>query len=116
MTEKQREVANPWRAVCGESRMPGSEGGVGKHSAAVRPAPTLLTKDLRESLPLPRYILHTWRDAPGLRGSDCIQGCYGFPRMTEVGHFHVPAQRMSGVNWSYPLAGRDTAKSGMGHR
>jgi hypothetical protein len=37
----QREDANPRRAVCGESRMHGSEGGVGKHSSAVRPAPTL---------------------------------------------------------------------------
>jgi hypothetical protein len=36
-----REVANPWRAGCGESRMPGSEGGVEKHSLAVRSAPTL---------------------------------------------------------------------------
>jgi hypothetical protein len=70
--------------------------------------------NLRESLPLPRYILHTWRDAPGLRGSDRIQGCYGFPRMTEDGQGHVPSQRMLRVNWFYPLAGRDTAKSGMG--
>jgi hypothetical protein len=37
-----REVATPWRAGCGESRMPGSERGVGRHSSAVRPAPTLL--------------------------------------------------------------------------
>jgi hypothetical protein len=28
-----REVVNPWRAVCGESRMHGSEGGVGKHDS-----------------------------------------------------------------------------------
>jgi hypothetical protein len=28
------------RAGCGESRMPGSGGGVGKHRLAVRPAPT----------------------------------------------------------------------------
>jgi hypothetical protein len=40
MTEKKREVANPWRAGCGKSRMPGSEGGVEKHSSAVRSAPT----------------------------------------------------------------------------
>jgi hypothetical protein len=33
--------ANPRRAGCGESRMPGSEGGVEKHSSAVRSAPTL---------------------------------------------------------------------------
>ena len=36
--------ANPWRAGCGERRMSGSEGGVGKHSLAVRPAPTLHTR------------------------------------------------------------------------
>ena len=41
MTEKYWEVAHPWRAGCGESRTSGSEGGVGKHSVAVRPAPTL---------------------------------------------------------------------------
>ena len=41
MTEKYWEVATPWRAGCGERRMSGSEGGVGKHSLAVRPAPTL---------------------------------------------------------------------------
>ena len=40
MTAAKRE-ANPWRAVCGESRMHGSEGGVRKHSSAVRLAPTL---------------------------------------------------------------------------
>jgi hypothetical protein len=32
---------NPWRAVCAERCKHGSEGGVGKHSSAVRPAPTL---------------------------------------------------------------------------
>ena len=45
MTEKKREV-NPWRAGCGESRMPGSEGGVGKQARdhvgqPKRSAPTL---------------------------------------------------------------------------
>ena len=35
------EVANPWRARCPKRGTPGSEGGVGKHSVAVRPAPTL---------------------------------------------------------------------------
>jgi hypothetical protein len=25
------------------------------------------------NLPLPRHILHTWHETPGLRGSDCIQ-------------------------------------------
>jgi hypothetical protein len=40
MTEEW-EVANPWRAGCGESRTSGSEGGVGRHCSAVRPAPTL---------------------------------------------------------------------------
>jgi hypothetical protein len=35
-------------------RMPGSEGGVGKHSLAVRLAPTLRTKDLRDMEPLPQ--------------------------------------------------------------
>jgi hypothetical protein len=44
MTDENREVATPWRAGCGESRTPGSEGGVEKHSSAVRPAPTLLGK------------------------------------------------------------------------
>jgi hypothetical protein len=32
MTEKIREVAHLRRAGCGERRMPGSEGGVRKHS------------------------------------------------------------------------------------
>ena len=32
---------NPWRAVCAERCKHGSEGGVGKHRSAVRPAPTL---------------------------------------------------------------------------
>jgi hypothetical protein len=67
------EVATPWRAGCPERGTSGSEGGVGKHSSAVRPAPTLLTKALRERTPLPRYILHTWRREPGLRGSDRIR-------------------------------------------
>jgi len=31
-----REVANPWRAGCGESRMPGSEGGVRKRTEQQR--------------------------------------------------------------------------------
>jgi hypothetical protein len=53
------EVATPWRAGCPERGTSGSEGGVGKHSSAVRPAPTLLTKDLRENSPLPRNILHS---------------------------------------------------------
>jgi hypothetical protein len=44
-----REVATPWRAVCGESRTHGSEGGVGKQACdhvgqPKRPAPTLLKK------------------------------------------------------------------------
>jgi hypothetical protein len=34
--------ANPQRAGCSETGTSGSEGGVGKHSSAVRPAPTLL--------------------------------------------------------------------------
>jgi hypothetical protein len=114
MTAVLKREANPRRAGCGESRMHGSEGGVRKHSAAVRLAPTLPTKDLRENGPLPRYILHTWPHDPGLRGSDRIQWHGSFQRMTEGGHGHVPLQRMSGVNWFYPLAGRDTAKSGMG--
>ena len=46
MTDHNREVATPWRAGCGESRTSGSEGGVGKHSAAVRPAPTLQHFDM----------------------------------------------------------------------
>jgi hypothetical protein len=37
-----REVVNSWRAVCGESRMPGSEGGVRKRAQVTRLAPTLL--------------------------------------------------------------------------
>jgi hypothetical protein len=39
----EAKVANPWKAGCGESRTPGLEGGVRKHSAAVRLAPTLPT-------------------------------------------------------------------------
>ena len=34
------EVANPWRARCSETGTPGSEGGVRRHSLAVRLAPT----------------------------------------------------------------------------
>jgi hypothetical protein len=41
MTEKKREVANPWRAGCLERGTSGSERGVGKHNSVVRPAPTL---------------------------------------------------------------------------
>jgi hypothetical protein len=37
----EAEVANPWRAGCLETCTSGSEGGVRKHSAAVRLAPTL---------------------------------------------------------------------------
>jgi putative transposase len=40
--------ANPWRARCSETSPPGSEGGVGKHSVAVRPAPTLLCLSYRD--------------------------------------------------------------------
>jgi hypothetical protein len=42
------EIANPWRARCSETSPPGSEGGVGKHSVAVRPAPTLLCLSYRD--------------------------------------------------------------------
>jgi hypothetical protein len=52
--------------------------------------------------------------SPGLRGSDRIRWLCQFHRMTEAGRHLIPAQRMSGVNWNYPLTGRDTAKSGMG--
>jgi len=38
MTEHTREV-NPWRAGCGESRMPGSEGGVRKRAEKQRALP-----------------------------------------------------------------------------
>jgi hypothetical protein len=38
------------RAGCGESRTPGSGGGVGKHSLAVRPAPTSHLPHLRREL------------------------------------------------------------------
>jgi hypothetical protein len=70
--------------------------------------------NLREKPPLPRNILHTWRDAPGLRGSDCIQ-CGGLAqRMAEAGHRKGPARKAARGHWFYPLAGRDTAKSGMG--
>ena len=49
--------ANPWRAGCGESRMPGSEGGVGKHSLAVRPAPTLPHLNLPSGRHPPRAMM-----------------------------------------------------------
>ncbi len=45
------EVANPWRARCPERGTPGSEGGVGKHRVAVRPAPTLLLRSDPEVVP-----------------------------------------------------------------
>jgi hypothetical protein len=34
--------------------------------------------------------------------------------MTEAGYLVLPAQRLLEVNLNYPLAGRDTAKSGIG--
>jgi hypothetical protein len=37
MTENIREVANPWKAGCGESRTPGLEGGVGKRTSVNAP-------------------------------------------------------------------------------
>jgi hypothetical protein len=43
-----REVANPWRAVCAERCKHGSEGGVRKHSSAVRLAPTLRMYNCRK--------------------------------------------------------------------
>jgi hypothetical protein len=46
MTDESREVATPWRAGCLERGTSGSEGGVGKHSSAVRPAPTLLVESM----------------------------------------------------------------------
>jgi hypothetical protein len=71
--------------------------------------------NLRERLPLPRNILHSLAlPARVIRGSGRIQRSVWVRRMTEDGHGHVPSQRMPRVNWSYPLAGRDTAKSGMG--
>jgi hypothetical protein len=41
--------------------------------------------NLWETGPLPRYILHTWPQKPGLRGSDRIQWFARFQRMTEAG-------------------------------
>jgi hypothetical protein len=75
-----------------------------------------VTKDLRERVPLPRDIWPTWSPKPGLRGSDRIQRYILFRWMTEAGYDMVPAQRLLEVNLQYPLAGRDTAKSGMGQR
>jgi hypothetical protein len=39
MTEKQREVANPWRAGCPERGTSGSEGGVRKRAEEQRALP-----------------------------------------------------------------------------
>jgi hypothetical protein len=58
--------------------------------------------NLRESVPLPRYILHTWRNAPGPRGSDRIHWQGYVQWMTEAGNDHVLAQRMSEVNLTLP--------------
>ena len=38
-----------------------------------------------------------------------------FHRMTDDGYLAIPSQRASGVNLNYPLTGRDSAKSGLGH-
>jgi putative transposase len=56
------EVANPWRARCPKRGTPGSEGGVGKHSVAVRPAPTLLCLSYRdvEELLFARGVIVTY--------------------------------------------------------
>jgi hypothetical protein len=50
----EAEVANPWRAGCLETCTSGSEGGVRKHSSAVRLAPTLPPKD--------KLYLEMWED------------------------------------------------------
>jgi transposase-like protein len=54
--------ANPRRARCSETSPPGSEGGVGKHRMAVRPAPTLLCLSDRdvEELMAARGVLLTY--------------------------------------------------------
>jgi len=41
----EAEFVNPWRARCRETGTAGSEGGVRKHSSAVRLAPTLPVPD-----------------------------------------------------------------------
>ena len=54
--------ADPWRARCSETGTPGSEGGVGKHSVAARPAPTLLCLSYRdvEELMAARGVILTY--------------------------------------------------------
>jgi hypothetical protein len=52
-----------------------------------------VTKDLREKGPLPRYILHTRPQQPGLRGSDRIRRDFGIRRMTEAWYYHVQARK-----------------------
>jgi hypothetical protein len=46
----EAEFVNPWRARCRETGTAGSEGGVRKHSSAVRLAPTLPVLDPRNPL------------------------------------------------------------------
>jgi hypothetical protein len=48
-----------------------------------------VTKDLRETRPLPRYIWHTRPEQPGLRGSDRIRWYGSFQRMSEAWYCQV---------------------------
>ena len=57
----EAEFVNPWRARCRETGTAGSEGGVRKHSSAVRLAPTLphLHRSAGRHLPravMPKYL------------------------------------------------------------
>jgi hypothetical protein len=95
--------------------MSGSEGGVGKHSLAVRSAPTL-QRGSTYGKASPCHVISciAWGCAQDTRGSDRIQWYDHVQRMTEAGYLCMPAQRMPWVNWSYPMTGRDTAERGMG--
>ena len=76
----EAEVANPWRAGCLETCTSGSEGGVRKHSSAVRLAPTL-----QRGLTYGKFspCLKTLPDGTATASE----------RTAETGHRTVPVQR-----------------------
>ena len=100
----EAEVANPWRAGCLETCTSGSEGGVRKHSSAVRLAPTLqrgLTYG-REIFPLSQDLARWDSNRVRKDGRDWSPNCTS-PKDAK-GHLNDP------------LVGWDSAKSGWGHR
>ncbi len=71
-----------------------------------------MAKDLRETHPLSRYILHTWRERPGLRGSNwdaknLLEVHRGWPEISTS-----PKDEPGYLD--YPGSSRDSAESGLG--